>query len=227
MSHSVQNHLGMKPSDYDRIIRTFIPGYDAMLDTMAWWLNAIVPADAEIVEMGGGTGRLAYALASKLPKIRIEVWDVDTKIQKVAAERLAPYADRVKARERSFTEPIQPCDAVVANLALHHLREPAAKEAVYANIYKALRGPGIFLCGDPLIPLEPAARDAAFRAWTEFMGTHGIPADEARAHFADWANEDRYFSMGEELGFLTRAGFREPQIFWRQGPMAVYGGIKG
>jgi hypothetical protein len=88
---------------------------------------------------------------------------------------------------------------------------------------------------DPLPPSEYDAvvvsSDARLRAmtfdrWAAFMATNGISADEATRHFAEWANEDRYFPVHEELGALERAGFAQPECFWRRGPMAVCGGVR-
>lgn len=56
------------------------------------------------------------------------------------------------------------------------------------------------------------------------MGKHNISAEEARQHFAAWAQEDRYFSLQEELNALKHAGFQNPECFWRRGPMSIYGG---
>ena len=41
--HSVQTHLGTAAADYDRVIRTFIPGYENMLWTICWWLSEVIP----------------------------------------------------------------------------------------------------------------------------------------------------------------------------------------
>src|SRR5438094_9649650 len=69
--HSVQAHLGMAATDYDRVIRTLIPGYERMLATIVWWLSQIIPQHGRVIELGGGTGALAEAVLSTLPK---SVW---------------------------------------------------------------------------------------------------------------------------------------------------------
>ena len=58
------------------------------------------------------------------------------------------------------------------------------------------------------------------------MGAHGVTPAQARRHFADWAREDRYFSLYEELGALAHAGFAHPECFWRRGPVAICGGVR-
>jgi tRNA (cmo5U34)-methyltransferase len=224
--HSVQQHLGIAAADYDRVIRTLIPGYEEMLSSINWWLSEVIPGSGKIIELGGGTGALAQTVLTNLPQVRLEIWDIDLQMLAVARERLHQFTDRVTVRKRSFTEKLDVCDAVIATLSLHHISTLDAKQAVYANVFDALSRPGIFLIGDcTMDPSEPG-HSAMLRYWTAFMAEHGITASEAREHFSDWAKEDTYQQISDELDALRHAGFSRPEVFWRKGPMTVYGGIK-
>jgi len=224
--HSVQQHLGIGAVDYDRAIRTFIPGYEEMLSTINWWLSAILPAGGKVIELGGGTGSLAEAVLTSLPQVQLEVWDIDPQMLAVARERLHPFADRISLQKRSFTEKLDTCDGVIATLSLHHIPTLDAKQAVYANVFSALSQPGIFLIGDCTMDAFEPARSVILRYWAAFMAEHGITETEAQKHFTDWAKEDTYQQISDELRALGQAGFRRPEVFWRKGPMTVYGGIK-
>jgi ubiquinone/menaquinone biosynthesis C-methylase UbiE len=224
--HSVQTHLGAAASDYDRVIRTFIPGYEQMLSTITWWLSEIIPPDGKVIEFGGGTGALAFAVMTRLPDVRVEIWDVDPAMLTVARERLRQFEDRLTVRERSFTEKPDSCNAVIASLALHHLQTLDAKQAVYTNIFEALQEPSIYLNGDCTMDLTEPAHGVMRRYWAAFMAKHGINAEEAHGHFTAWAKEDTYQQISDELRLLARAGFARPEVFWKEGPIAVYGGIK-
>jgi tRNA (cmo5U34)-methyltransferase len=224
--HSVQTHLGTAAVDYDRVIRTFIPGYEQMLSTIGWWLSQLIPPDGQVIELGGGTGALAHAVLMKLPRARMEIWDIDPQMLAVARERLEEFGDRVTVRERSFTERMDHCNAVIATLSLHHLPTLDAKRAVYTNIFRALSKPGIFLTGDCTMDLTEPGHSVMLHHWAEFMAKHGITEAEARKHFSDWAKEDRYQQIFDELAALGQAGFSRPEVFWKDGPIAVYGGIR-
>ena len=224
--HSVRDHLGTAPQEYDRKIRVLVPGYERMLSTIGWWLSQIVPEHGRIVELGGGTGALAESVLQQLPSVRMEIWDVDREMLVVARGRLRDFGDRVVLRERSFTEPLDRCDAVIATLALHHISVLDAKRAVYANVFAALSPRGIFLNGDCAMDLTEPARTISLQNWLDFMSKHGIGETEGRQHLADWAKEDSYQQIFDELSILSKAGFPRPEIYWREGPMAVYGGLK-
>ena len=224
--HSVQTHLGTAATEYDRAIRTFIPGYEQMLSTIGWWLSQIIPADRTVVELGGGTGALTEVVLVTLPKAHIEVWDVDPNMLGVAQHRLQKFTDRVTLLEKSFTEKPDTCDAVVATLSLHHIATLDEKRAVYTNIFDAIWGGGIFLNGDCTLDSMEPTRTVMVRYWLDFMGKHGITEEEGRKHLADWAAEDTYQQSFDELRILSEAGFPRPEVYWREGPFAVYGGIK-
>jgi tRNA (cmo5U34)-methyltransferase len=224
--HSVQTHLGTSATDYDRVIRTFIPGYEQMLSTIGWWLSEVIPSNGQIIELGGGTGALGHMVLTKLPKARLEIWDIDPQMLAVARVRLKEFGGRVTVREQSFTEKMDHCNAVIATLSLHHLPTLDAKRAVYTNIFKALSKPGIFLNGDCTMDLTEPGHGVMLRYWVAFMAKHGITQAQARKHFKDWSKEDTYQHISDELISLAQAGFRRPEVFWKEGPIAVYGGIK-
>jgi predicted AlkP superfamily phosphohydrolase/phosphomutase len=58
------------------------------------------------------------------------------------------------------------------------------------------------------------------------MAHYGISSAEGEAHLAQWAKEDFYLPLPEELALIADAGFPRPECFWRDGLIAVYGGFK-
>ncbi len=226
MSHSVEDHFHFHVAEYDRMIRTLIPEYETMHAMIVRWCECVLPSKARIIDLGGGTGSLTAAMAERFTDAEIEVWDIDTKMVEVARHRLEKYSERVRFVERSFEEPLPECDAVVACIALHHIKDSNRKTAIYSNIVQALRSPGIFANGDATMSPELHTQEATYRLWTDFMMTKGMTEAEARQHFANWADEDRYFPLNEEFAMLKAAGFPQPECFWKYGPMAVYGGVK-
>ena len=226
LQHSVEAHLGTPATDYDRVIRTLIPGYEQMMSTICWWLSEVIPPNARVIELGGGTGALSQMVLRSLPRVRMEIWDIDPKMLEVARERLRKFGARVALRERSFTERIDHCSAVIATLSLHHIPTLKAKRAVYTNIFKALSKPGIFLSGDCTMDLTEPGHRVMLRYWVDFMANHGIRRTQAHRHFRSWAKADTYQQISDELTALGNAGFLRPEVFWKEGPIAVYGGIK-
>jgi tRNA (cmo5U34)-methyltransferase len=227
VAHSVKRHLDVDADAYDVEIRRFIPDYDDMLATGVELLAALAPRTARVLDLGGGTGALSAAVLAGLPEARVTVLDVDRDMLGEARRRLARFGDRVEFREASFLDPLPAADAVVASLALHHVHDLGAKTDLYRAIHDALAPGGVFLNLDAAITEGPRLNALVFRRWAARMAEHGITEDEARGHFAAWADEDRYFPLDEELAALRRAGFAEVECFWRRNASAICGALRG
>ena len=228
MGHSVEGHLKLNVADYDNLIRQLVPGYAAMRAAHMALLRKLLPADRPcvVLDLGGGTGALAEAVAATLPLAVVEIWDIDRAMVGVARERCARFGPRIRYVERSFAEPLTPCDAVVACIALHHVKDLAAKGGIYRNIFAALKPGGVFLNADTAIAAGGALRDFSYDEWVRAMAPHGISEKQAREHFASWAHEDYYPPLATELRLVGEAGFADPECFWREIPFLIFGGIK-
>lgn len=228
MSHSVEGHLKLNVADYDRLIRQLVPGYAAMRNAHMILLKKILPGDrpVTVLDLGGGTGALAEAVADALPLAEVEVWDIDRAMLGIARERCARFGGRIRYVERSFAEPLTPCDAVVACIALHHVKDLGVKGAIYRNIHAALKPGGVFMNADLAIAASGALHEFSYAEWIRAMAPHGIDPTQARAHFASWAHEDYYPPLATELNLLGAGGFTDPECFWREIPCGIFGGMK-
>lgn len=192
-----------------------------MLATGVELLAALAPPRAHVLDLGAGTGALSAAVLSGLPEARVTLLDVDSEMLEKARARLAPFAERVRCREASFLDPLPAADAVVASLALHHVHVLDAKTELYRSIHEALAPGGVFLNLDAAITDGARLCALTFDRWAARMAEHGITNAEARGHFAAWAAEDRYFTLGHELAAMEHAGFAEVECFWRRGSSAI------
>ena len=220
-THSVKRHLDVDVESYDAQIRRFIPHYDDMLATGVELLAALAPADAHVLDLGGGTGALSAAVLEGLSGVRVTVLDVDPDMLGEARRRLVGYGDRVAFHEGSFLDPLPAADAVVASLALHHVHDLPTKTKLYRAIRDALSPAGVLLNLDAAVSEDKRLNGVLFDRWAARMGDHGITDAQARAHFASWSQEDRYFPLDTELHALRDAGFEEIECFWRRGPSAI------
>jgi tRNA (cmo5U34)-methyltransferase len=225
--HRVAGHLGIAADDYDRTIRTFIPNYELMLGTIVHWLDGRVPDGGLVVDLGAGTGALSAAILDALPGVRVQLVDVDPNMLDVAGGRCAAHDGRFELRRGRFEDPLPRCHAAVATLALHHVATHDEKRALYRSIQSALEPGGLLLVGDVLTYPDGPEREGMLRDWYVHMAAHGITSEQADAHFAEWAEEDVYVPLTDELGLIAEAGFPRPEIFWRDGLLAVYGGFRG
>jgi len=224
--HRVAGHLGVAADDYDRTIRTFIPNYARMVATVVHWLDGHVPAGGLVVDLGAGTGALGAAVLDALPDVRVELVDIDPNMLEVAAARCEGHAGRFDVRHARFEEELPRCHAVVASLALHHVAADGDKRDLYHAIRRALEPRGLVVVGDALVYDDGPERARMIDDLFAHMALSGISSSEAQAHLAQWAQEDVYKALPSELALMREAGFPRPEVFWRDGLIAVYGAFK-
>lgn len=207
-------HLGIEISAYDRRIRTFIPGYEDMLDAAA----AAVPRRArQILDLGIGTGALAARALARLPRATAVGIDADNDMLRLAARRLL---SRVALVHRSFLRaPLPLADAIIASLALHHIRTRGAKARLYRRVREAIRPDGVFVSADCHPAGDSALAAAQLHAWHEHVDRSHTRSQRA-ALFRSWAREDVYVPLDAEIALFQRAGFRV-DVVWRRGAFAV------
>ena len=85
---SVSTHLRIRLSEYDRRIRTFIPGYEDMLDVAASVLAPLARRRPRVLDLGIGTGALARRCVETVPGARLSGIDADEEMLEVADRRL-------------------------------------------------------------------------------------------------------------------------------------------
>ena len=215
MNHSVRSHLRLEIDAYDETIRRFIPGYDEGLNRIAREIAGIRPA--LVLDLGTGTGALAEVMLEHASVGAVEAIDVDPEMLDRARTRLKRFGSRARFRECSFDAPLPACDAVAASLALHHIPAMERKRALYKHIFQALRPGGLFVNADVNISANPVERERCYRIWAAHLVSCGIDEQRAYEHFEEWASEDTYFPLDDELAALREAGFNA-QCAWRDPP---------
>lgn len=221
MSQSVASHLSLAIADYDREIRRFVPAYDQMIDEAASITADWVSPNAHILDLGAGTGALSFELGKRLPGAKLSLLDSDAAMLEGAKTRMSAITDRVTFRLGSFLEALPQCDAAVASLALHHVRQLDIKTALYSRIRGALRSAGILVVADATMPASPVLAERVRRRWAAHLINNGDSEAQAYARFQDWAREDTYFAIEQELAALRAAGFSSTELVWRYGPSTV------
>jgi tRNA (cmo5U34)-methyltransferase len=226
---AVASHLNIDLAEYDQKIRTFIPHYEEMLDTVASGLLLLDRADSPvgptILEFGIGTGALASRALLRRPGARLIGIDADPEILKAAAARLQPLGARVDLIHGGFgTVALPRCHAAIQSFALHHMPDRRRKLALYRRLFDALMPGGMLISADCHPGANPRLAAVHDEAWREHLRQF-YSRDEADAYLKAWASEDVYFSLDDEIEVLGAAGFHT-DVLWRRDGFAVLAAIR-
>ena len=222
-THSVRRHLRVTIDAYDATIRQFIPATRrCSASSRASWRR--LPR-AWCSTWEEGTGALAEAILESGAGGTVELIDVDREMLAQARTRLERFGGRVRFTEGSFLGALPRCNGAAASLALHHVPTLDAKRALYRRVHAALAPGGVFVNADATMPSDPAASEATWSAWADHMVRQGIARERAFKHFDEWAEEDTYFPLEEELATVAAAGFAA-ECVWREVGMTVVVGRK-
>jgi tRNA (cmo5U34)-methyltransferase len=219
----VASHLKIRIADYDRAIRTFIPGYEEMLDHAAEALGTLSRRRPALLDLGIGTGALAARCLTEVSGARLIGLDSDPEMLGVARKRLS--GKRVELRQGDFTKArLGRCDAIVASLALHHVPTRSRKVALYRRVYGALRPGGVLVNADCCLSRDRKVSDALMGRWRAHLKSRYSARETAR-FFRAWAQEDTYFPLEDELAMMRAAGL-DADVWWRRGAFAVLVGSR-
>jgi tRNA (cmo5U34)-methyltransferase len=216
-------HLGIDLREYDARIRTFIPGYEQLLEITSRTLAATVRGRAPvIVDLGIGTGSLAAACLAATPSARIVGVDEDEEMLAAARARLG---GKVVPLQGSFeTIDLPRCDAVVASLALHHIPTIEGRRRLFRRVHRALRPRGVLIVADCYLATD-AGMQAADRAYwiTHLRRTYS--SRQSEGYLRAWAREDSYARLADEIRLLDRVGF-STEVAGRRASFAVIAAMK-
>jgi tRNA (cmo5U34)-methyltransferase len=230
----VANHLRIELDEYDVRIRTFVPHYDTLLAVAAGALELVDVTAPTVVDLGVGTGALAAACLRVRPRARLIGLDVDRGMLDAARDRLGATPGRHRAGERRparggpsialreadfVLHRLPRADAMVACVALHHIRDPETKASFYGRVFRALRPGGVLVSADCFPAVQPRLAVRQREAWLAHM-QQTYTRSEAEAYLQSWSGEDVYFPLELELGWLSQAGFAT-EVLWRADGFAV------
>lgn len=206
-------------SDYERRIRTLVPGYDTLHALSAAVLRAQLPDSARVLCVGAGTGEELACLAAAAPQWRLVGVDPSADMLAQAAQRAqrAGIAERVElmAADVAHTPEAPPFDAATLLLVLHFITDDDARSALIRDIATRLK-PGAPLLLASLY--DGGDTPTLLEAWKTLQELSGMTREAVDERMAPRLAEARPVG-DEELGTLLADGGFTPPLRYFQGLM--------
>ncbi|MDR2848999.1 MAG: methyltransferase domain-containing protein [Verrucomicrobiota bacterium] len=199
------------------------------LDLITESAARLVPHAQNLLDIGCGAGNYTLMMLAKLPGLSCTLLDLSRPMLDRAAERVAAVAHQspvtVQDDIRTAPLPENHFDIILAGTVLHHLRDDADWEQVFAKLYRLLKPGGCLLISDLVAQETDALTDAMwlrYAAYLENLG--GKPYAENVLAYID--REDSPRAVTYQLDLLRRVGFRTVELLHKHLCFAAFGGQK-
>jgi SAM-dependent methyltransferase len=231
---------------YDKSAEHVHPHYLELQDTILDLLPFPRDAAVLLVDLGGGSGRLAERFLSRFPAARAVVVDQSDAFLEIANTRMAGAAGRGSCVQSRLQEdwlsklPSAPA-AIVSMSAIHHL-SPEEKQTLYRRCSDALAEGGVLLNGDEVRPERDEDYLAECRTWAAHMrrvvdeGVIPLPMGDALRKWEErnvtqfgqprQSGDDCHETIAAQLGYFREGGFAVADAPWHKQLWAVLRGVK-
>jgi tRNA (cmo5U34)-methyltransferase len=214
---ATQEIFDLTAPTYDADRARLIPCYDAFYRRA----TDLIPGGARrILDLGAGTGLLSTFVRQWYPAAHIHLMDISAPMLDRARTRLGADTN-VSFEVADYSTAALPSnlDAVVSALSIHHL-DDAAKQALFAKIFAALRPGGVFVNAEQVAGPTPAI-DAQYKAlWLQQVREAGATSEQI-ADSLYRQQDDRCASVGDQLQWLRAAGFSDADCWFKDNRFAV------
>jgi tRNA (cmo5U34)-methyltransferase len=231
---------------YDQAAEHVHPYYTQIQDVILERLPLAAERPDWVVDLGGGSGRLAERILAAWPRAKVCVIDQSPAFLTLAEQRLARFGERaicLAARLQSNWSdqlPDRP-QAIVSMSAIHHL-DPSEKKALYAQGARCLDAGGVLMNGDEVRPVRDEDYRVECRRWSEHMHRvmdAGLIPENLKDALRGWiarnvdaplgpriSGDDCHETAETQLGYFGDAGLTSTTVAWQRDLWAVLYGQK-
>jgi SAM-dependent methyltransferase len=208
-------------------------------------------ASVSVLDLGAGFGAVTEQILGHYPRATVTCVDGSAAMVAHATNRLRKYGDRVKILKADLAEHAWPgilghsakssgggiFNAVVSAIAIHHLSHQRKRE-LCREVFALLSPNGIFLNAD-VVTTPPALRDRFeelnLAAIQEQEGAQrGVTRSREQIEaemreqlrLAGGRHQSHIAPLIDQLAWLSEAGFKSVDCYWRYLDLAIFGGVK-
>jgi tRNA (cmo5U34)-methyltransferase len=187
------------------------------------------PHARAVLDIGCGAGNYTLRLLDKAGRLDVTLVDLSLPMLERASQRITqrPHGSLVTQqrdiRECRFAD--GSFDIVMAAAVLHHLRSDQEWEAVFQQVWAALRPGGGFWIADLVSHDDPRVQQLMWDRYGQYLV--GLKGTAYRDQVFEYVQrEDTPRSLTYQIELLVRTGFQPVDVLHKHACFAAFGGIK-
>ena len=212
-------------SHYDEQISKIVPACRTILRSMV----AAIPFSPEdtfnVIDLGCGTGNLAYLIKANFPNANIDAMDISSEMIKIAKKKLSEHGGGIHFETFAFKDFQfkKTYDVVVSAIALHHIASEWQFK-IYQRIFDALADSGVFINAEHVLGATDQLTETYTSNWVDVMRKM-LPVNEAENIINTTHNIDKPVTIRQHFKWLQIIGYKDIDILWKENQIVViYGG---
>jgi tRNA (cmo5U34)-methyltransferase len=196
-----------------------------ILDIVARSAAAHVQPNGKLLDIGCGAGNFTLRVLQQVAPLNCVLVDLSQPMLDRAKERvMAATTGRVETIQsdvRDLSFPSAGFDIILAGQVLHHFREDAQWETMFANFHRWLCPGGILFVADMIAYDDPAIQSIMQSRYSEYLENVGGPEMPDKV-FAYIDEEDSPRSVKFQFDMLAKAGFADFDVLHKNALFVAY-----
>ena len=209
---------------YDQNRQMLIPQMEEFNGVAAQALELLENDAPKILDIGAGTGLMAWFALQKRPKAVVTLADMAEDMLEQAKDRFSGQDMEILVADYVHDDLGGPYDAIVSCLSIHHVETPD-KKILFKRCCDLLEPGGIFINADMVQGPTPQAHAWYDDVWERRVRAAGT-TDEQMAQARERMEGDRLDTLSDQLAWLADAGFVDIDVLYKWYSLCVYIGRK-
>lgn len=215
---------------YGSQIQKYFPDYNYVHDLILEVVRPYIISETLILDLGGGTGRVAKLLLDAYPDCHIVIQDISANMLSEVPNKLKDHTGRFECVEgdffaESFDLGHKKFDCVVSIHAIHHGRNSDDYRNLYQKIFTWLKPGGCFACLDNVAGDTLELATLNYTNWAETLKS-AFDTENIRRIVETTIREDSPISLREHMEILKDCGFNQTDVVWKKYIFGLYIGTK-
>lgn len=202
---------------------------DLSLELLTEAAKRINPHSVHLLDIGCGAGNYTLKMLSKLPDLHCTLIDLSKPMLDKAFARVSEMSPHeviaMQGDLREVNLPVNQYDIILAGAVLHHLRDDADWQNVFAKLFNVLRPGGCLMIADLVRQETDVLNDLIWERYGDYLEKSG--GADYRSKVLDYIEkEDSPRSLNYQFDLMKRTGFTSVEILHKNTCFAAYMGIK-
>ncbi|MDE7436805.1 MAG: class I SAM-dependent methyltransferase [Lachnospiraceae bacterium] len=221
----IEKQFNRIADEYDRNRKKFIPCFDDFYQSTTKFIASNITAPKRILDLGAGTGLLAYYWFLQYPEAEYVLVDIADEMLNVARRRFSGIPN-VTCRMLDYAQELPEgiFDIAASALSIHHL-EHEEKSCLFARIYDILPEGGLFVNYDQFCAGQPQMDHWFDSYWENQLTQEGL-TDHDIALWKERRKLDRECSVEQEMKMLDECGYKTVKCIYSYQKFSVIAAIK-